>query len=321
VTRATIAILTMLMAGGAGAQQTLCPGDCAVDGEVQVTDVVIMINVINGSRPIDDCRAGDFDDDARIRANDVTRAVRSILDGCSPGAIGQAAFYRALNGVPDTAEAQAAEEARAAANLTAAVAADVNDGWSWFLLGMYHLLQVGRELTDYDHPAPGVVDEARLAREALDQAVPLLAYDNRIPGFRGAATYNLGVLSDEPLRGKPFVLNIFPSVDTAVCAASVRTFNERAAASGVVVVNVSKDLPFAQKRFCGAEGIENVTTASAFRDGFGDDYGVTLVDGPMKGLLARAVVVVGANGDVVYTELVPEIAADAPPVLDKRTKA
>jgi len=197
VTRATIAILTMLMAGGAGAQQTLCPGDCAVDGEVQVTDVVIMINVINGSRPIDDCRAGDFDDDARIRANDVTRAVRSILDGCSPGAIGQAAFYRALNGVPDTAEAQAAEEARAAANLTAAVAADVNDGWSWFLLGMYHLLQVGRELTDYDHPAPGVVDEARLAREALDQAVPLLAYDNRIPGFRGAATYNLGVLSDD----------------------------------------------------------------------------------------------------------------------------
>jgi hypothetical protein len=80
VTRATIAILTMLMAGGAGAQQTLCPGDCAVDGEVQVTDVVIMINVINGSRPIEDCRAGDFDDDARIRANDVTRAVRSILD-------------------------------------------------------------------------------------------------------------------------------------------------------------------------------------------------------------------------------------------------
>ena len=89
VTRATIAILTMLMASGAGAQQTLCPGDCAVDGEVQVTDVVIMINVINGSRPLDDCRAGDFDHNARIRANDVTRAVRSILDGCSPGASGR----------------------------------------------------------------------------------------------------------------------------------------------------------------------------------------------------------------------------------------
>ena len=129
------------------------------------------------------------------------------------------------------------------------------------------------------------------------------------PGFTLTGA-DLGVVSDEPFRGKPFILNIFPSVDTAVCAASVRTFNERAAASGIAVVNVSKDLPFAQKRFCGAEGIENVTTASAFRDGFGEDYGVTLVDGPMKGLLARAVVVVGANGDVVYTELVPEIAQE-----------
>jgi thiol peroxidase len=70
------------------------------------------------------------------------------------------------------------------------------------------------------------------------------------------------------------------------------------------------DLPFALNRFCGAEGIENVVAASAFRDGFGDDYGVTLVDGPMAGLLARAVVVVGANGDVVYSELVPEIAQE-----------
>jgi thiol peroxidase len=76
------------------------------------------------------------------------------------------------------------------------------------------------------------------------------------------------------------------------------------------VVCVSKDLPFAQKRFCGAEGIENVTTASAFRDSFGEDYGITIVDGPMAGLLARAVVVIGADGNVAYTELVPEIAAE-----------
>ncbi len=194
---AIVCALAVLLASGAPAQQTLCPGDCAVDGEVQVGDVVTMINIIDGSRPLTDCSAGDFDHDARVRANDVTRAVHSILDGCSPGAIGQAAFYRALNGVPDTPEAQTAEEARAYANLSTAVATDPNDGWSWFLLGMYHLLRVGRELTDYDHPAPGVVDEARLAREALDQAVPLLPYDNRIPGFRGAATYNLGVLSDD----------------------------------------------------------------------------------------------------------------------------
>jgi len=76
----------------------------------------------------------------------------------------------------------------------------------------------------------------------------------------------------------------------------------------VTVVNVSKDLPFAQTRFCGAEGIENVTTASAFRDSFGEDYGVSIADGPMAGLLARAVVVIGADGNVAYTELVPEIA-------------
>jgi len=104
------------------------------------------------------------------------------------------------------------------------------------------------------------------------------------------------------------VLNIFPSVDTPVCATSVRTFNERVAGGGVTVVNVSKDLPFAQKRFCGSEGIENVTTASAFRDSFGEDYGVSIADGPMAGLLARAVVVIGADGNVAYTELVPEIA-------------
>jgi thiol peroxidase len=90
----------------------------------------------------------------------------------------------------------------------------------------------------------------------------------------------------------------------------VRTFNERAAASGLSALCVSKDLPFAQKRFCGAEGIENVMTASAFRDSFGEDYGITIADGPMAGLLGRAVVVIGADGNVVYVELVPEIATE-----------
>jgi thioredoxin-dependent peroxiredoxin len=121
---------------------------------------------------------------------------------------------------------------------------------------------------------------------------------------------DLGAVSSEQFRGKPVLLNIFPSVDTPVCAASVRTFNERAAGSGVSVVCVSKDLPFAQKRFCGAESIENVTTASAFRDSFGEDYGVSIADGPFAGLLARAIVVIGADGNVAYTELVPEIAQE-----------
>lgn len=121
---------------------------------------------------------------------------------------------------------------------------------------------------------------------------------------------DLGPVTNEQFGGKPVVLNIFPSIDTPVCATSVRTFNERAAADGATVVNVSKDLPFAQKRFCGAEGIENVITASAFRDSFGEDYGIVLADGPMAGLLARAIVVIGADGNVVYTELVPEIAQE-----------
>ena len=80
--------------------------------------------------------------------------------------------------------------------------------------------------------------------------------------------------------------------------------------SGLTVVCVSNDLPFALGRFCGAEGIENVTSASAFRDSFGEDYGVTITDGPMAGLLARAVVVIDADGTVTYTELVPEIASE-----------
>jgi thioredoxin-dependent peroxiredoxin len=119
---------------------------------------------------------------------------------------------------------------------------------------------------------------------------------------------DLQPVSSDQFHGKAVLLNIFPSVDTPVCATSIRTFNERAAAGGLSVLCVSKDLPFAQGRFCGAEGIENVKTASAFRDSFGDDYGVTIVDGPFAGLLARAVVVIGADGNVAYSELVPEIA-------------
>jgi thioredoxin-dependent peroxiredoxin len=122
---------------------------------------------------------------------------------------------------------------------------------------------------------------------------------------------DLGTVTDADTRGSSVILNIFPSIDTGVCAASVRTFNARAAENdGVKVLCVSADLPFAQARFCGAEGINNVKTASSFRSTFGDDYGVRLVDGPMAGLLARAVVVVGADGNVTYTELVPDIGQE-----------
>ena len=111
--------------------------------------------------------------------------------------------------------------------------------------------------------------------------------------------------------GKNVILNIFPSIDTPTCATSVRQFNERAAGiDDTVVLCVSADLPFAMGRFCGAEGIENVKVGSTFRSDFGSQYGVTLTDGKLQGVLARAVVVIGPDGLVKYTELVPEIAQE-----------
>jgi thiol peroxidase len=111
--------------------------------------------------------------------------------------------------------------------------------------------------------------------------------------------------------GTRTVLNIFPSVDTGVCSASVRRFNELAAGlEDTTVVNVSNDLPFAQARFCGAEGIDAAVTASAFKSSFGSDYGVTLVDGKFEALLARAVVVLDRDGSVLHSQLVPEIGTE-----------
>ncbi len=122
---------------------------------------------------------------------------------------------------------------------------------------------------------------------------------------------NLADVRLEDFGGKKLVLNIFPSLDTSVCAASVRAFNQKAGGrDDVTVLNVSADLPFAQSRFCGAEGIEGVTNASAFRSDFGTTYGVTITDGPMSGLLSRAVVVVDPDGTVTYTEQVPEIGQE-----------
>lgn len=112
-------------------------------------------------------------------------------------------------------------------------------------------------------------------------------------------------------EGRRTILNIFPSVDTGVCAASVRKFNELAASlDNTSVICVSADLPFALSRFCGAEGIDNVTAASVFRSSFGEDYGATMADGPMRGLLARSVVVLDESGTVLHTEVVPEIGQE-----------
>ena len=114
-------------------------------------------------------------------------------------------------------------------------------------------------------------------------------------------------------KGKNLLLNIFPSLDTGVCATSVRKFNKLAASMpNTTVLAVSKDLPFAQGRFCTTEGIENVVPVSDYKDtsDFGQKYGVLMEDGPLAGLLARSVVVINPEGQVIYSELVPEIAQE-----------
>ena len=123
---------------------------------------------------------------------------------------------------------------------------------------------------------------------------------------------DLGSVSSDGLRGGRVVLNIFPSIDTPVCAASVRVFNERAAGlDDTTVVCVSADLPFAAGRFCGAEGIENVRTGSTFRNSeFLDDYGVGIASGALDGLCARAVVVIDSDGTVLHSQLVAEITEE-----------
>jgi thioredoxin-dependent peroxiredoxin len=159
-----------------------------------------------------------------------------------------------------------------------------------------------------------------LKGNAIRTVGELPARGTRAPDFR-LVTTDLSETTLQDHAGRTLVLNIFPSVDTPTCATSVRQFNTRAAQdANVVVLCVSKDLPFALKRFCAAEGIQRVLAASDFRDpGFGTRYGLTLVDGPIAGLLARAVVVIGGDGLVRYTQLVGEIATE--PDYDKALAA
>lgn len=138
----------------------------------------------------------------------------------------------------------------------------------------------------------------------------LPASGSTAPAFNLVKT-DLSEVTTASLAGKRVVLNIFPSVDTPTCAQSVRTFNAQASTlDNTVVVCASQDLPFALARFCGAEGLTNVIPASAFRSNFAADYGVKLVDGPLAGLTARAVVVLDTDGKVLHTELVSEVAEE-----------
>jgi thiol peroxidase len=123
---------------------------------------------------------------------------------------------------------------------------------------------------------------------------------------------DMGETSLADYSGKQIILNIFPSIDTGVCAESTRRFNTAASSlENTVVLCISADLPFALSRFCGAENLNNVITLSTFRNPeFGNDYGVRITDGPIAELMSRAVVIIDENGKVVYTEQVPEIAQE-----------
>lgn len=132
---------------------------------------------------------------------------------------------------------------------------------------------------------------------------------------------DLSHISLNDFKGSRVVLNIFPSIDTGICAASVRTFNEKASSlANTQIICISRDLPFAQARFCGTEGIESVITASDFATGqFGQDYGLTIIDGPMAHLHSRVIIVLDENHKIVYSEQVPEIVQD--PDFDKAIAA
>lgn len=138
----------------------------------------------------------------------------------------------------------------------------------------------------------------------------LPAVGSQAPDFRLTAT-DLSDKTAADFAGQKMVLNIFPSIDTSVCAASVRRFNQEATNfDNTVVLCISADLPFAHQRFCETEGLDKVIPLSVFRSQFGADYNVTIADGPLAGLLSRALVIVDEKGSVLYTEQVPEITQE-----------
>lgn len=131
---------------------------------------------------------------------------------------------------------------------------------------------------------------------------------------------DLSEISSDKIKGKKVLLNIFPSLDTGVCAMSVKKFSKMLSSHPeVAIFHISKDLPFAQGRFCSTEAMPNCETLSAFNSNFGKDYGVEIKDGPLRGLLSRAVVVLDENGKIIYEEQVSEIASE--PNYDKAVAA
>lgn len=161
------------------------------------------------------------------------------------------------------------------------------------------------------HSNPLIMAQTKLGETIVNTNGNLPAVGSAAPDF-SLTGVDLIDKSIQDFSDKNIVMNIFPSVDTRVCAMSVREFNKRAASlKDVVVLCISKDLPFAQKRFCGAEGIDKVVMLSDFRDNtFATDYGVKLIDGGMYGLHARAIVVIDKDRKVKYTELVPAIGQE-----------
>ncbi|MBF0145387.1 MAG: thiol peroxidase [Magnetococcales bacterium] len=151
----------------------------------------------------------------------------------------------------------------------------------------------------------------KLKGNAINTCGNLPAVGAPAPDFNLTKT-DLSDVSLKDFAGKKIVLNIFPSIDTPVCAASVRRFNEAVSKlKNTVVLCVSLDLPFAHGRFCGAEGLNNVISVTELRArGFGEVYGVRVVDGPLAGLFSRAIVIINADGKVAYTEQVPEITQE-----------
>lgn len=150
-----------------------------------------------------------------------------------------------------------------------------------------------------------------LKGNTLETVGTLPTVHTQAPNFELVAT-DLSTKTLKDFEGKNIILNIFPSVDTGVCATSVREFNKKASQlQNTVVLCISRDLPFAFSRFCGAEGLDQVISLSDFKTGaFGQSYGVTMTTGPLAGLLSRAIVVINTKGEVVYTEQVPEIAQE-----------
>lgn len=133
----------------------------------------------------------------------------------------------------------------------------------------------------------------------------------QLPEFKLTKT-DLSDITNNDIKGKKVILNIFPSIDTAVCAASVRRFNEEINnIDNAICICVSRDLPFAHSRFCGAEGLDKVVSASLMKDcKFGETFGVKLIDGPLEGLMARSVVVADEEGKIIYTQLVDDITSE-----------